>query len=380
MSIKKLLVMMLFLQFSLTTFGLKVGDKAVDLDIKNWVKNGPVKLEKGKIYVVEFWATWCPPCRTSIPHLSVLQKKYKNDGVVVVGITFGDKDNVEKFVKKQKNMDYSVASDMTGKVFKAYMKEYRTIPKAFVVDKKGIVVWIGQPSDLDDVLVKVIKDEAVSKRSEKMDLKKKLERAEEKIKLDKNNAEAYIDRLGFSHFLGDNEKWLETFRYLDKKNKLKTSNKLMASFLESIYKAKEILNNIKKGKFDVVSDQLDKTLKNKEIYYKYSVLVCIIYYNYSKVLEGEKNLFNDKVKSILLDKIEAEVKTTYKKSSYGADLLNLKANLYATFKDYRAAIKAEIEAIELIKKLSDDYVEKSAKIKLFKKNLATYKKQLQKVK
>jgi thiol-disulfide isomerase/thioredoxin len=54
---------------------VKIGDPAARLKGLQWVKGGPVKLQKGNIYVVEFWATWCPPCRVSIPHLTKLQKK-----------------------------------------------------------------------------------------------------------------------------------------------------------------------------------------------------------------------------------------------------------------------------------------------------------------
>jgi thiol-disulfide isomerase/thioredoxin len=139
-----------------------LGDTAQPLDIKEWVKGGPVKLEDGKgktIYVVEFWATWCPPCRASIPHLSEMKKKLKDKDVVFIGITDEKSDVVKKFVEKMGDkMDYVVAID-GGKTSKGYMEAFGIdgIPHAFVVDKEGRIVWQGHPMDgLDKVLDEMV--------------------------------------------------------------------------------------------------------------------------------------------------------------------------------------------------------------------------------
>ncbi len=140
----------------------ELGDDAKPLDTKDWVKGSPVDLAAGKgktIYVVEFWATWCPPCRTSIPHLTDMQKKFKDQGVVFIGVSDEKTDVVKKFVEKMGDkMDYTVAID-GGKTSEGYMEAYgvRGIPHAFIVDKAGKVVWHGHPMDqLEETLAQVV--------------------------------------------------------------------------------------------------------------------------------------------------------------------------------------------------------------------------------
>lgn len=122
---------------------------------------------KDKIVVVEFWATWCPPCRTTIPHLSKLQKKY-GDKVVILGVSSEKKDKVKKFYEKmKKTMTYTVAIDKNRTTNAGYMGAYRVrgIPHAFII-KRGKVVWHGHPGGMDAELAK-----AVSNKKEFMDLK-----------------------------------------------------------------------------------------------------------------------------------------------------------------------------------------------------------------
>ena len=124
------------------------GDPAGKLDVAHWVKGKSVDISQG-VNVVEFWATWCPPCRTSIPHLSKTQAKYKDREVNIIGITNEPLETVEPFVKRMgQKMEYSVAIDNGRATSKEFMERYnvRGIPHAFVV-KNGKVLWHGHPMD-----------------------------------------------------------------------------------------------------------------------------------------------------------------------------------------------------------------------------------------
>lgn len=126
----------------------KLGDKAPALEIADWIKGGSTTIEDGKIYVIEFWATWCGPCRTTIPHLTKTQQKYKDKNVVVVGVSNEPAARIKPFVDNMGDkMDYIVAADDKNKTFANYLQAYRVngIPHAFVVDQKGAIVWHGHP-------------------------------------------------------------------------------------------------------------------------------------------------------------------------------------------------------------------------------------------
>ena len=134
------------------------GEPAAALAVAHWVKGEPVDVSSG-VHVVEFWATWCPPCLTSIPHLTELQEKFKDRGVNIIGVSDEELATVESFVKKMGDkMAYTVAID-AGATSKGYMGKYGVggIPHAFVV-KDGKVVWHGHPMDPMDKLDDAIKD------------------------------------------------------------------------------------------------------------------------------------------------------------------------------------------------------------------------------
>ncbi len=153
---------------------LGIGSKAPALNIEHWVQDGngffkPVtEFEKDKVYVVEFWATWCGPCIQSMPHLAELQNKYRGNGVQIISVSDESLDEVKDLLGK-KNEDvgktfaevtaaYSLTTDPDRSVYKDYMTaaKQQGIPTAFLVGKTGVVEWIGHPMDMDEPLAAVV--------------------------------------------------------------------------------------------------------------------------------------------------------------------------------------------------------------------------------
>jgi thiol-disulfide isomerase/thioredoxin len=127
---------------------LKVGDEAPALDIAQWVKGDSTAIEKDQVYVIEFWATWCGPCRAAIPHLSELQRRYEADGLRIIGVSTEDKDVVERFVRSQgQQIAYTIAVDSRNTTERNWMTAagQRGIPTSFIVDQRGRIQFIGNP-------------------------------------------------------------------------------------------------------------------------------------------------------------------------------------------------------------------------------------------
>ena len=143
---------------------LKVGDTAPPVKAAKWLQGKEVTaFAKGKVYVVEFWATWCGPCIVMMPHMGELQAEYKDKGVTFIGFTAKDPNNsqekVQAFVEKRgPKLGYTFAYADDRETYDAWMKAAGRdgIPCWFVVDKAGKIAYIGHPMYLDVVLPKVV--------------------------------------------------------------------------------------------------------------------------------------------------------------------------------------------------------------------------------
>lgn len=163
---------------------LDIGSKAPTLAITDWVKGDKIeKFQDGQIYVVEFWATWCGPCKMSMPHLAELQTKY-GDKVKMIGISDEETEKVTKFLKQEQSEDktwdqvvtYALAMDDERKTSGEYMEAAgeQGIPTAFIVGKDGVIEWIGHPMAMDKPLEQIVSgkyDRTVAK-TERVETKK----------------------------------------------------------------------------------------------------------------------------------------------------------------------------------------------------------------
>jgi uncharacterized protein (TIGR03435 family) len=100
---------------------------------------------KGNVVVIEFWATWCGPCRTALPHLNELAAKYQNKPVRFISITDEEEWKVKAFLSVNPTTGW-VGIDREGSLYKAF--GFKTIPQTILVDQKGRVAAFMQPSEL----------------------------------------------------------------------------------------------------------------------------------------------------------------------------------------------------------------------------------------
>ncbi len=154
---------------------LTIGDPAPTFKVTGWVKGEPVKeLKKGNIYVVEFWATWCGPCISSMPHLSEMAKKFEGRASLISINTwdFAKDENkvletdeahvarVANWVKENDaKMQYNVAYDDSKDFMSTtWMRAAgrNGIPCAFIVNADQQIAWIGHPMQMEEVLDQVV--------------------------------------------------------------------------------------------------------------------------------------------------------------------------------------------------------------------------------
>lgn len=129
-----------------------LNQKAPELVVEKWLSAEPAR--QGKFVLIDFWATWCGPCRKAMPELNTFHKKF-GDKLVVIGIS----DEPEKTVTglKKPQIEYFSAIDTKGRMKKQV--GVKGIPHVLIIDPNGIVRWEGFPLlDGHELTEAVVKD------------------------------------------------------------------------------------------------------------------------------------------------------------------------------------------------------------------------------
>jgi thiol-disulfide isomerase/thioredoxin len=206
---------------------LNINDAAPPLQIRQWVKGTPVQqFQKGQVYVLEYWATWCKPCKAAMPHLSELARQYR-DKVTIIGIDVYEKNTPDSKIKAfvdsmAQRMDYSIARQQGYLMESGWFDAAGVsgIPKTFVVDANGKLAWIGHPGELDTVLAQVVKGT--------WDNKAALAGMNENRRLDFLNGEVYYALLKYKDKAGEPDSVLQTIgEIIEKEPKLRYATQVV---------------------------------------------------------------------------------------------------------------------------------------------------------
>jgi len=156
-------------------FGQKTAEKPLpNLALDN-INGQKWNLEemRGSVVLLNFWATWCAPCRTEIPALVSLSNKYKTDGLKIVGVSV-DSENVaqiNKFIKEFK-IDYPIVLAIPGSL----LSQQKAIPMSLLIDEKGVLAkkYIGaiKEADLEKDIRELLKKDGSSPRKSSAGIKK----------------------------------------------------------------------------------------------------------------------------------------------------------------------------------------------------------------
>ena len=155
--LKAAFTVLLAVMAPLAALAEELGDPAPPLAVKEWIKGTPVEVGPGSnIFVVVIWATKGRETPATFTKLNEIQKKYKDRGVIIVGLCDESPERIKNFFEQpEMKVDFAIAADTARRTAMAYMMGFklRAVPRAFVVGKDGKFLWHGSPLlGLDQVL------------------------------------------------------------------------------------------------------------------------------------------------------------------------------------------------------------------------------------
>jgi uncharacterized protein (TIGR03435 family) len=155
---KHIFILLLFFSFQLHAQIVKIGDSVPDYTFEKVVNHSKSTLNlreaKGKILIIEFWGTWCGPCIPALEHLDELQKKFKND-VVIVGISDDTEERLNKFLMKRP-VTIPLISDPMNKSYQFF--KVPSVPRSFVANRDGKIIAITNPAEITEEKIKQLID------------------------------------------------------------------------------------------------------------------------------------------------------------------------------------------------------------------------------
>ena len=129
------------------------GPKAPAISLDSITTSGKVTVPAGRVVIVDFWATWCGPCKKSFPKLQDLYVKYKASGLEIAAISVDDdKKDIAAFAKANGGAKFPIGWDKGKSVANAWKPE--SMPTTFIVDKQGNIAHVHQgyhDGEMDDI-------------------------------------------------------------------------------------------------------------------------------------------------------------------------------------------------------------------------------------
>ncbi|MCQ2103035.1 MAG: redoxin domain-containing protein [Fibrobacter sp.] len=139
--------------------GSAIGSKMADFGA-NFYKNGEKRNAKPKATLLDFWATWCGPCRKTLPVLANVYNKYASQGLEVIGISNEDVKTLNAFYSSQHSSPYPLYRDASQEMWRRY--GIHAVPTLMLLDENGYIkrVWSGAPSQalVEQLVVEVLKE------------------------------------------------------------------------------------------------------------------------------------------------------------------------------------------------------------------------------
>jgi uncharacterized protein (TIGR03435 family) len=293
---------------------LKIGDKAPKINITDYILNIPKdKNIEGKFIVLEFWATWCAPCLSAVPHLNELHDNFKNrKDLLFLSMTYEKPEKTKRTLEKIP-FKTVVVSDQT-KLNEANFN-VDEIPHTVLIDNKGVIRWIGIPTELNSSIIEnFLNGTNISKENLNLATEKKQEKVTEEqepansiditLELLKDNKAYYV----FSVINAAENEDVMAFEALWKGKYIDLNNNLK-SMISKI---------IKKPEYQIIIP--NELVENKyNIFYKNS--------NKIEINEHIKLLKNNLLTSLnLTEKVEIKKVEVYNLKVENAEKLNFSPN------------------------------------------------------